>query len=68
MNSSERTLPTVPRDLAGRWIAWNSTRTEIVASGLTIAEANQAALQKGESTPILAKAPRVDVRFLGGVR
>jgi hypothetical protein len=61
-------IPTVPKKYAGQWIAWNRARTEIVASGRTLDDARLAAEAAGESAPILAKAPRADVRFLGGVR
>jgi len=60
--------PTVPRKFAGQWIAWNRDRSAIVASGRTLDEARRAAEAVGESEPILAKAPRADVRLLGGVR
>jgi hypothetical protein len=39
-----------------------------VGSGRTLEDARRAAEATGESAPILAKAPRADVRFLGGVR
>lgn len=68
MASTERPAPTVPRKFAGQWIAWNRARTAIVASGRTLDEARRAAEAAGEQNPILAKAPRADVRFLGGVR
>jgi hypothetical protein len=68
MLSSFKFPPTVSREFAGRWIAWNSTRTKIVSSGRTLEEARQLAFSAGESNPILAKVPRADIRFLGGVR
>jgi hypothetical protein len=68
MPAGERPTPTVPKKYAGQWIAWNRDRTAIVASGRTLDEARHAAESAGESEPILAKAPRANVRFLGGVR
>ncbi len=68
MTATHQPLPLVPREFAGCWIAWNHEQTKIVASGRTLTEARQAAESAGESAPILAKAPRADVRFLGGVR
>jgi hypothetical protein len=68
MASNFKKPPTVPREFAGRWIAWNSDRTKIVSSGQTLEEARQLAVSSGEFNPILAKAPRADIRFLGGVR
>ncbi|MDZ4659587.1 MAG: DUF5678 domain-containing protein [Bythopirellula sp.] len=68
MTAAYQPLPLVPREYAGRWIAWNHEQTKIVASGRTLDEARQAAESAGEVDPIMAKAPRADVRFLGGVR
>jgi Family of unknown function (DUF5678) len=68
MATSDLPSPTVPRKFAGQWIAWNRARTAIVASGRTFDDARRAAEAAGEAQPILAKAPQVDVRFLGGVR
>ncbi|MEX0610643.1 MAG: hypothetical protein WD738_02335 [Pirellulales bacterium] len=68
MATEDRPAPTVPRKFAGQWIAWNRARTAIVASGRTFDDARRAGEAAGESAPILAKAPRADVRFLGGVR
>ena len=60
--------PVVPKECGGKWIAWNFQRTRILATGRTFAEAKQAAEAIGEHKPVLAKAPRADVRFLGGRR
>ena len=68
MTMPNHTPPTVPKKFAGQWIAWNRDRTSIVASGRTLEEARRAAGAAGESAPIFAKAPRANVRFLGGVR
>jgi hypothetical protein len=61
-------MPRVPKEYAGKWIAWDSQRMRIVASGLTFAEVARAAETAGELNPIFAKAPRANVRFLGGRR
>lgn len=68
MATADRPAPIVPRQFAGQWIAWNRARTAIIASGRTLDDARLAAAAAGESAPILAKVPRADVRFLGGVR
>jgi hypothetical protein len=68
MATPDASVNVVPKQYAGRWIAWNHTRTEIVASGRTLEEARHAAEAAGEREPILGKAPRADVRFIGGVR
>ena len=61
-------IPVVPQECGGKWIAWNYERTKILATRRTFAEAKQAAESLGETKPVLAKAPRADVRFLGGKR
>jgi uncharacterized protein DUF5678 len=61
-------MPRVPKEYAGKWIAWDAQRTRIVASGATFSEVQRAAEATGESNPIFAKAPRANVRFLGGRR
>jgi hypothetical protein len=68
MATTDRPLPIVPKKYAGQWIAWNRAQTIIVASGRTLDEARRAAEAAGEQNPIFAKAPRANVRFLGGVR
>lgn len=66
MSERPQNPPVVPKEFAGRWIAWDREQTRIVATGRTFAEAKQAADEVGESEPLLAKAPRADVRFVGG--
>jgi Family of unknown function (DUF5678) len=68
MSITNHSVPTVPKKFAGQWIAWNRDRTAIIASGRTFDDARRAAEAAGEKKPILAKAPRADVRFLGGIR
>lgn len=60
--------PSVPKEYSGKWIAWNFERTKIIASGRTWLETKRAAEATGEKRPILAKAPRYEVRFVGGVQ
>ena len=57
--------PIVPLEYAGKWIAWNHEGTRIVASGRTFQEAKDAAAAAGETDPVLGKAPKADVRFVG---
>ncbi len=57
--------PTVPREYAGKWIAWDHEMTRIVASGTTPAEVLDAAKKAGEQNPVLAKTPPADVRLIG---
>lgn len=57
--------PVVPIDYAGRWVAWDSLGTRIVASAATLQEAVQAAAAAGEKEPVFAKVPRLDVHLVG---
>jgi len=59
--------PVVPKKYAGQWIAWNHQQTRIIAAGKTFAAAQQAAVNKGETNPLLDKVPRKDILFVGGV-
>lgn len=55
----------VPRRYAGKWIAWSHDHSRIVASGDTVVEARQKALNQGEVRAWLDKVPEYDVRFGG---
>lgn len=57
--------PTVPKEYAGKWIAWDHTMTRIVASGTKPAEVLEAAKKAGEPNPILGKSPPANVRMIG---
>ena len=57
--------PVVPKQFAGQWIAWDRRQSRIVATGRTFQDARNAALEAGETDPLLAKAPPSDVRFVG---
>jgi hypothetical protein len=65
------TLPqrqTVPAELGGKWIAWSSNGTRIVAHGDTLDECEKAAEKAGEKDPSFEKTPRPDVRIIGVTR
>jgi hypothetical protein len=57
--------PTVPREYAGKWIAWNHSMTQIVGTGDSASDAKDAALKAGEKDPVLAKSPPADVHLIG---
>jgi hypothetical protein len=57
--------PTVPREYAGKWIAWDHEMTRIVASGKSIDEVLEAAAKAGEPDPVLDKVPPADVHLIG---
>jgi hypothetical protein len=60
--------PAVPKELAGKWIAWDHEGTTIVASGETLSVVREAAERAGESQPRFEKVPRADVRIIGAAR
>jgi hypothetical protein len=57
--------PTVPREYAGKWIAWDHDITRIVASGNSLVDVLKSAEEAGEPDPVLDKVPRVDVHLIG---
>jgi hypothetical protein len=61
----QQTHPTVPIEYAGKWIAWNRTMTQIIASGGSAIEVLEAAKIAGEPDPVLDKVPRADVHLIG---
>jgi hypothetical protein len=55
----------VPREYAGKWIAWDHAMTRIIASGESLSEVMQAAERVGEIDPVVDKVPRADVHLIG---
>jgi hypothetical protein len=58
----------VPTQLGGKWIAWSSDGTRIVAYGDTFDECERAAEKAGEKDPSFEKTPRPEVRIIGARR
>lgn len=56
---------TVPREYAGKWIAWTHDLTKIIASGDSFPEVLESAKRHGEADPIIDKVPRADVHLIG---
>jgi hypothetical protein len=50
--------PTVPKEYAGKWIAWDHDLTRIVACGNSLAEVLESAKLVEELDPVLDKVPR----------
>jgi hypothetical protein len=65
---STQTLPTVPKEFSGQWIASNHDGTRIVATGNALADAEKAAKEAGEEHPRFEKVPRANVRIIGAAR
>lgn len=57
--------PVVPKELAGKWIAWNSQGTKIIASANDIRAARDQAVAAGEQDPIVDWVPPAHTRFVG---
>lgn len=66
MSESNRSHPpTIAKEYAGKWIAWNRKRTMIVGSGTTLREAAAAAKAAGERDPGFEWVPPADRRLVG---
>jgi len=55
----------VAAEYSGKWVAWNSDHTRIVASGNNLAELWQLVRDQRMRDPVFEKVPRCDVRFVG---
>jgi hypothetical protein len=54
------TVPqSIPRALAGCWVAWSADGLSIVGSGTTLQDAAEAAMTAGETDPIFERAAGV---------
>jgi hypothetical protein len=53
----------IPAEYAGKWIAWNEARTQIVAHGDSLWSVREQALATGCRRPILHRIPRAP--FIG---
>ena len=60
--------PAVPKELGGKWIAWNQAGDTIIASGDTLAECERNVSGTDETEPRFEKVPRPDVRVIGAAR
>ena len=54
----------IPAEFAGQWIAWNTSRSKIVAHGPELSQVRSAAVASGHPEPVLQKIPRGP--FVGG--
>jgi len=61
---SQSTQP-VPIEFSGRWIAWASDHSRIVADSDSIEKLWQIVKERRILNPIFEKVPRSDVRFVG---
>lgn len=57
--------PAVPKEFAGKWIAWDHAITRIVASGESLVEVIRAAKEAGEPDAVFDKVPPPNVLLIG---
>ena len=55
----------VPVEYAGKWVAWNSDHSRIVAHSDSVQHLWQVVQADRIPDPIFEKVPRADVRFVG---
>lgn len=60
-----RVLKPTPIEYAGKWVAWSSDHSKILAHSESIHELWQIAIANRLADPIFEKVPRFDVRFVG---
>jgi hypothetical protein len=58
----------VPKELAGKWIAWSSAGGAIIASGASLTAVMSEAQRLGESNASFEKVPPADARLVGITR
>jgi hypothetical protein len=56
-----------PVEFAGKWVAWNKQRTEIVAHGNEMAAVHAAAIAAGHADAILQRVRQPTVSFIGAI-
>ncbi|MFO1092337.1 MAG: hypothetical protein U0992_03355 [Planctomycetaceae bacterium] len=59
------TLLPFPLEYAGKWVAWNSDHTQIVAAGESIQEVWNIVSERRIADPVYERIPRADVRLVG---
>ena len=67
-NDRPHQRPSVPKEYGGKWIAWNSNATRIIASADTLKNCAASVAEAGESDAQFEKVPSPDVRIIGLAR
>lgn len=65
-NQEVKQRPVVSEEFAGKWVAWSSDGSRIVASGGSLKETVAAAKSAGEADPAFEWIPPANVRLVGG--
>ena len=60
-----RTPSAVPTEYSGKWVAWTSDHSRILAAANRLSELWQQVHDKRIDAPVFEKVPRCDVRFVG---
>jgi hypothetical protein len=64
-SSRHAVLPVIPRKYSGQWVAWDRSRTRIVAQERSFREEFEATRVADRRDVAYMKVPEVDVRFVG---
>lgn len=60
-----RTIPAIPVEFSGKWIAWNSDHSRIVAQADDLQTLWQFVRESNIEDPVFERVPLADVRFVG---
>ncbi len=60
-----KTASTVPVEFAGKWVAWSSDHSQILASDQSLQALWKMAKEQDLRDPVFEKVPRADVSFVG---
>jgi len=55
----------VPVEYSGKWVAWNSSHSRIVAQSTSVSELWHIVKEQGIEDPVFEKVSRCDVRLMG---
>lgn len=55
----------VPLEFAGKWVAWNTGHTHIIAHADSLHQLWQIVREENVDDPVFERVPRTDVRFVG---
>lgn len=55
----------VPVEYSGKWVAWNSSHSRIVAQSTTVTELWDIVKEQRIENPVFEKIPRSDARLVG---
>jgi hypothetical protein len=64
LSDPRRPMP-APAEYAGKWVAWDKSRTHIVAQGATLSEVHAAAAAAGLPDAVFERVRRPDEVLIG---